>query len=199
MLDQPFETIFLRAVLGEIDSAKAGLWSTFIKPTRFTVYKEQIPDPSNSFNQYISAATDFHVTNQMEMSSLCQKYHCAAVAMSTTGTLILFSHLSIGSFISKPGWKTMVNMSPLNFTETLKPYSIAQDIDTCCRVTHTFHKPVPPNERPVHKFVHEVPRISCNLSREEFVEEVVRKRKAVILSGCQSQYQWLDDMDLSLE
>ena len=58
---------------------------------------------------------------------------------------------------------------------------------------------MPPNEGPVHKFVHEVPRISCNLSREEFVEEVVRKRKAVILSGCQSQYQWLDDMDLSLE
>ena len=84
-----------RAVLGEIDSAKAGLWSTFIKPTRFTVYKEQIPDPSNSFNQYISAGTDFHVTNQMEVCTHDQKdYVMLGIFISGLFGIIRLSNVS---------------------------------------------------------------------------------------------------------
>ena len=49
------------------------------------------------------------------------------------------------------------------------------------------------------QFQHEVPRISCNITQQEFQEKIVRKRKAVILTGCTEQYRWLEKLDLSLE
>ena len=160
------------------------------------------------------------------MAQLCMRYHCAAVSLNTNGTVRLYSHLQLGRFTTSPGWKTMFNLSPLNYTESLRPNFLFSQVNRCCSMPkhvmlqHLLYlkgvhvqyilehsvriKCLQPSifqdaadDYPEH-FQFEVPRMPCNISKQEFLETVVRNRKVVILTGCDGQYPWLKDLDLSL-
>jgi len=192
LVDEPFDTIFYSAIMGHIDTATAGLWSSFVKPVQFTIYNNQLPSPYQTFNRYITLSQEA-VYSQADMAHLCMRYHCAAVSLNTNGTVRLYSHLQMGRFNNSPGWKTMFNLSPLNYTESLRPNFLFSQVNRCC----SMPKHEAADDYPEH-FKFEVPRIPCNISKQEFLETVVRSRKVVILTGCDSQYLWLKDLDLSL-
>ena len=57
------------AIMGHIDTATAGLWSCFVKPVQFTIYNNQLPSPSQTFNRYITLSQEA-VYSQADVSHI---------------------------------------------------------------------------------------------------------------------------------
>ena len=70
---------------------------------------------------------------RLQMSDICNKHNCTAVALHQNGSLVIFKELDMGSFIKNPGWMTVLNLYPRN-TSLIKPTSTWDNIDFCCNL-----------------------------------------------------------------
>ena len=57
------------AIIGHIDTATAGLWSSFVKPVQFTIYTNQLPSQYQTFNRYVTLSQEA-VYSQADVSHI---------------------------------------------------------------------------------------------------------------------------------
>ena len=107
----------------------------------------------------------------------------AIIKTANISTVALVDYLDMDNFTKRNDKTTMVKIKDITEDTKIEAYNPWNDIDTCC----PMHKKT--NTKTIRGEMNDtMPRISCNISKEEFLSKYVRKREPVMLVNCTKEF-----------
>ena len=150
----------------------------YYKPDRaFVTFPGIFEDGSNKQNIKFLQPRDGDNTPEY----ICEKDDdCVAIIKTANiSTVALVDYLDIDNLNKRNDKTTMVKIKNITQDTNIEAYNPWNDIDTCC----PKHKKT--NAKQITSLINDtMPRISCNISKEEFLNKYVRKREPVMLVNC---------------
>ena len=116
----------------------------------------------------------------------------AIIKTDNTSTTVLLDYLDMDSFKVSKDKTTLVKIRNVTKDTKIEASSPWNDIDICC----PKHKKI--NTNKIMRTVNDtMPRISCDISQDEFFRRYVKKREAVILVNCTKE--WIAQREWTME
>ena len=189
-MDREFDIYFFHILINvetDIDSWK---W-IYYKPNRNyatfpgTFESEDVSPNLKFVNQDVDGITP---EDKCEMDSEC----VAIVKTDDVPTAVLVDYLDIDDFKMSLDKITLLKIKNVTKDTNIDATNAWDDIDTCC----PKHRKT--NTKELLKTINDtMPRISCDIPAEDFLDKYVRKREPVILVNCSKE--WIAQTNWSLE
>ena len=116
----------------------------------------------------------------------------AIVRTKDASSAILINHLDLDSYKVSEDKVTLLKIINTTKDTNVDAPNASDEIDKCCP-----EHPITDTNELLRSINDTMPRISCSIPKEEFLNKYVKRRKAVILVNC-SQY-WVAQTSWSLE
>lgn len=190
LIDREYDIYFFHILINVETDTDSWKW-IFYKPSktyaRFPGTFESEDDSENL--QFVNEDVDgITPEEKCELDSEC----VAIVKTDDVPTAVLVDYLDIDNFKISEDKITLLKIKNVTKDTNIDATNAWDDIDTCC----PKHRKT--NTKELLKTINDtMPRISCDIPAEDFLDKYVRKREAVILVNCSKE--WIAQTNWSLE